>query len=88
MQLKIRADDGDELLVSLDDTALEQAVVRLLLENRALPCAPEFESVALSAVQARELGRALLIAANVLDNINPGLVPDRRSGPGPRTVSH
>jgi hypothetical protein len=90
MHLKVRADDGDQVLVTLDDMALEQAVVRLLLENNTFPCVPEFESIALSAVQARELGRALLIAADVLDSaISGGSV--RKSGgtpKKPRAASH
>jgi hypothetical protein len=68
MYVRIQADDGDQLFVSLDDMALEQAIVRLMLENRAFPSLAEFDSVSLSAVQARKLGNALILAANILDS--------------------
>jgi len=68
MQVSIRADDGDEVLVRLDELAIEQSVVRLMLENAAFPVASDFDSVALTPARARELGRALLVAANLVES--------------------
>jgi len=68
MQVTIRADDGDEVQVSLDALAIEQAVVHVSLESPAYASSTEPESIRLTPARARDLGRALLLAANVLED--------------------
>ncbi len=68
MQVTIRADDGDEVQVSLDALAVEQAMVRLSLDCPAYASSTDPESISLTPARARDLGRALLLAANVLED--------------------
>ena len=68
MQVMIKADDGDLVLVRVDDLAIEQAVVRLEFENSAYQSPGDLESVSLTSRRARDLGRALLLAARIVDD--------------------
>lgn len=68
MQLRIRADDGDQVVVRLDQLAIEQAVVKIVLEGGAYPASMDFENISLTPARARDLGRALVLAANVLED--------------------
>jgi hypothetical protein len=63
----IRADDGDELSVTSCSLSEEEAVVRIEFDNRCHGDGTEFDWITLSAIQARDLARALLLAAGEAD---------------------
>lgn len=75
MHVVITADDGDRVTVQVDAFAIEQAMVRLELDNPAYAHAPDFECISLSAERARELGRALLTAAQVIEFNADAMLP-------------
>jgi hypothetical protein len=66
MQTVIKADDGDLVTVHADDLSIEQLTVRIELENPAYG-AGEFDQLILSTRSARELGRALIQAAELVE---------------------
>jgi hypothetical protein len=83
MQIVVRADDGDQITVNVDDLASEQGVIRLDLHNPVFGEIDDFESIALTLEHARELAIAILSIADVLDGgsaNNRGLTtPARRT---------
>jgi hypothetical protein len=65
----IRADDGDDVGVHSFQLSARQAVVRLLIDNRAYDgCYCDW--ITLSAVSARSLAQALLAIADDIDRAN------------------
>jgi hypothetical protein len=66
MQTVIKADDGDLITVHADDMSIEQLTVRLELENPAYG-AGEFDELTLSTRCARELGKALIQSAELVE---------------------
>jgi hypothetical protein len=67
MQTVIKADDGDLITVHADDMSIEQLTVRLELESPAYGGAREFDQLTLSTRCARELGRALIQSAELVE---------------------
>jgi hypothetical protein len=67
MQTIIQADDGDLITVRADDMSIEQLTVRLELESPAYDGAGEYEELTLSTRRARELGKALIQAAELVE---------------------
>jgi hypothetical protein len=67
MQTVIQADDGDQITVRADDMSIEQLTVRLELESPAYDGAGEYEELTLSTRRARELGKALIQAAELVE---------------------
>lgn len=67
MQTMIKADDGDLITVHADDMSIEQLTVRLELESPAYGGAGEFDQLTLSTRCARELGRALIQSADLVE---------------------
>ncbi|HEY6256398.1 MAG TPA: hypothetical protein VIY51_11470 [Xanthobacteraceae bacterium] len=67
MQTVIKADDGDLITVHADDLSIEQLTVRLELENLAYDRAGEFDQLTLSTRRARELGKALIQCADLVE---------------------
>ena len=67
MQTVIKADDGDLITVHADDLSIEQLTVRLELESPAYGGAGEFDQLTLSTRCARELGRALIQSADLVE---------------------
>jgi hypothetical protein len=67
MQTVIKADDGDLITVHADDLSIEQLTVRLELESPAYYGAGTFEELTLSTRHARELGRALIQCADLVE---------------------
>jgi hypothetical protein len=67
MQTVIKADDGDLITVHADDLSIEQLTVRLELENPAYGSLAEFDQLTLSTRSARELARALIQAADLVE---------------------
>ena len=67
MQTMIKADDGDLITVHADDVSIEQLTVRLELESSAYGAAGEFDQLTLSTRCARELGKALIQSAELVD---------------------
>jgi hypothetical protein len=67
MQTVIQADDGDLITVRADDLSIEQLTVRLELESPAYDGAGEYEELTLSTRRARELGKALIQAADLVE---------------------
>ena len=67
MQTVIKADDGDLITVHADDLSIEQLTVRLALENPAYGFGGEFDELMLSTRCARELGKALIQAAELVE---------------------
>ena len=67
MQTVIQADDGDVITVRADDMSIEQLTIRLELESPAYDGAGEFDQLTLSTRRARELGRALIQAADLVE---------------------
>ena len=65
MQTMIKADDGDLITVHADDVSIEQLTVRLELESPAY--AGEFDQLTLSTRCARELGKALIQSAELVE---------------------
>jgi hypothetical protein len=66
MQTMIKADDGDLITVHADDMSIEQLTVRLELESPAYG-AGEYDQLTLSTRCARELDKALLQAAELVE---------------------
>ena len=66
MQTMIKADDGDLITVHADDLSIEQLTVRLELESPAYGHG-EFDQLTLSTRCARELGKALIQAADLVE---------------------
>jgi hypothetical protein len=67
MQTVIKADDGDQLTVHADDLSIEQLTIRLEIENPAYAQAGEFDTLTMSTKSARELGLALIQAAELVE---------------------
>ena len=67
MQTVIKADDGDLVTVHADDLSIEQLTIRIELESTAYGGAGEFDQLILSTRCARELGRALIQAASLVE---------------------
>jgi len=67
MHVMVIADDGDQVLVRVDDLAIEQAVVQLEFQNYAYSQSGDLDSITLTAKRARELGRALILAAQTIE---------------------
>ena len=68
MQVDIIADHGDQLRVRVDALALEQAVVQLEFENSLFRnSTQDLEGITLTAARAQDLGRALILAANIVE---------------------
>jgi hypothetical protein len=67
MQTLIKADDGDLITVHADDVSIEQLTVRLELESAAYGAAGEFDQLTLSTKCARELGKALIQSAELVE---------------------
>jgi hypothetical protein len=67
MQTVIKADDGDLITVHADDLSIEQLTVRLELESPAYGGTGEFDQLTLSTRCARELGKALIQAAQLVE---------------------
>jgi len=67
MQTMIKADDGDFITVHADDVSIEQLTIRLELESPAYGATGEFDSLTLSTQCARELARALLQSADLVE---------------------
>jgi hypothetical protein len=66
MQTMIKADDGDLVTVHADDLSIEQLTIRLEIENPAYG-AGEIDQLTLSTRRARELGAALIQAAELVE---------------------
>ena len=67
MQTMIKADDGDLITVHADDLSIEQLTVRLELESPAYGVDGEFDQLTLSTRCARELGKALIQSADLVE---------------------
>jgi hypothetical protein len=67
MQTMIKADDGDLITVHADDLSIEQLTVRLELESPAYGGAGDFDQLTLSTKCARELGKALIQSAELVE---------------------
>jgi hypothetical protein len=67
MQTVIKADDGDLITVHADDLSIEQLTVRLELESLAYGGTGEFDQLTLSTRCARELGKALIQSAKLVE---------------------
>jgi hypothetical protein len=67
MQTVIQADDGDLITVRADDISIEQLTIRLELESPAYDGAGQYEELTLSTRRARELGKALIQAAELVE---------------------
>src|SRR6202051_1864401 len=67
MQRVIKADDGDLIPSPADDMSIEQLTVRLELESPAYGGAGDFDQLTLSPRRARELGKALIQSANLVE---------------------
>ena len=67
MQTVIKADDGDLITVHADDLSIEQLTVRLELESPAYGTAADFDQLTLSTRCARELGKALIQSAELVE---------------------
>src|SRR5580704_5664375 len=65
MQTMIKADDGDLVTVHADDLSIEQLTIRLELESPAYGNG-EFDQITLTTRSARELGAALIQAAELV----------------------
>lgn len=63
MQIVIRADEGDAIIVDSYQFSKEEFVVSLELDNLSYREDMELDRVMLSVQQARQLGLALLMAA-------------------------
>ena len=96
MQTMIKADDGDLITVHADDISIEQLTVRLELESTAYGDIGEFDQLTLSTRCARELGKALIQSAELVElnsrrlcgakhfdfiSISPGGVKTGSAGP-------
>jgi len=79
MALTVQADDGDELSIQPFQLCDEQILVRLQLQNNAHVGGGDFDWVTLTPEQARELGRALVLAADMIEPVT--------SPAGPRTCN-
>jgi hypothetical protein len=66
MRTLIKADDGDQITVHADDLSIEQLSIRLEIENPGYG-GGEFDELTLSTRRARELGVALIQAAELVE---------------------
>jgi hypothetical protein len=66
MQTVIKADDGDIVTVHADDLSIEQLTIRLELESAAYGRI-DFDQLTLSTRCARELGKVLIQAADLVE---------------------
>jgi hypothetical protein len=66
MHTVIKADDGDLVIVHADDLSIEQLTIRLELESPAYG-GTDFDQLTLSTRCARELGRVLIQAADLVE---------------------
>lgn len=67
MQTVIKADDGDLITIHADDLSIEQLTVRLELESPAYEGAGQFDQLTLTTRCARDLGRALIQCADLVE---------------------
>jgi hypothetical protein len=67
MQTVIKADDGDIITVHADDLSIEQLTLRVELESLAYGGTGEFDQLTLSTRCARELGKALIQSAELVE---------------------
>jgi hypothetical protein len=67
MQVMITADHGDQVLVRVDTMAVEQCVVELELENSVYRNLRGLDGITLTAARAQDLGRALILAAQIVE---------------------
>ena len=67
MQTIIKAEDGDLVTVHADDLSIEQLSIRVELESAAYDGLAEFDQLTLSTRCARELGKALIQAAALVE---------------------
>jgi hypothetical protein len=67
MRTLIKADDGDLITVHADDVSIEQLTVRLELESPAYGGSGDFDQLTLSTRCARELGKALIQSADLVE---------------------
>ena len=67
MQTVIKADDGDLITIHADDLSIEQLTLRLELESPAYDGAVQFDQLMLTTRCARELGRALIQCADLVE---------------------
>src|ERR1700675_3513543 len=67
MQTVIKADAGDLITVHADDLSIEQLTLRLELESPPYGAACEFDELTLSTRCARELGKALIQSAELVE---------------------
>jgi hypothetical protein len=64
MRIVVRADDGDQITVNVDDLATEQRIIRLELYNSMFNDIDDFETITLTIDRARELASAILCIAD------------------------
>ncbi len=86
MRVSVRADEGDEVLISADFISIEQAIVTLEIENALYDSQIEIETVTLTIDKARELAEALLSVAEAIEFVRTPanlLRLDRKSHPLP-----
>jgi hypothetical protein len=67
MQAMIKADDSDLITVHADDFSSEQLTIRLELEGPAYGASAEVNSLTLTTQCARDLARALLQSADMVE---------------------
>jgi hypothetical protein len=67
MQTVIKADDGDLITVHADDVSIEQLTLRLELASPAYDGAGDFDQLTISTRCARELGKALIQSADLVE---------------------
>ena len=64
--------DGDEVIVEASQMSIEQALVRIEISNPAYGDDIDYDSITFSPQQARNLGRALLAAAELVNGAHTG----------------
>jgi hypothetical protein len=67
MQTVIKADDGDLITVHADDVSIEQLTLRLEIASPAYGGAGDFDQLTISTRCARELGKALIQSADLVE---------------------
>jgi hypothetical protein len=72
MQFLVRAEDGDLITIDGANLSFEQGLIHVRLHNH-LYHADELDAFSLSADNARQMARALLAVADMLDNPPPAL---------------
>lgn len=70
MRIAVQADEGDEVCISADFVAVEQAVVTLEIENALYNSETEIEAVTLTIDRARELANALLSVVEAIEFVS------------------